>query len=179
MRQVFAPEHAAEPDHPEPWVRLLNAKRGLHLVVLYLEVGEWRLPWSFRAWRGKEQASPSQLACKLSATVPSALHQGRTVIVQGDSEFSTVEFLTSVRQRTWRAVTGIGCNRRLVEGRTLQQLYRNQRRGEQVYLEQIPFALTISWSWLKCSDDESCALLLQLILIQVCIWCVWAAGDGQ
>jgi hypothetical protein len=144
----------AEPDHPDPWVRLLNGKRGLHLVVLYLEVGEWRVPWSFRVWRGKGKPSPAQLACKLLATVPSALHQGRIVIVQGDSEFGTVEFLTAVQQRSWRAVTGVRCNRRLIDGRTLQQLYRNQRRGKQVYLEQIPFALTISWFWLKRSDGR-------------------------
>lgn len=35
---------------PNPWVRILNGKRGLHLVVLYLVVGEWRVPWSFRVW---------------------------------------------------------------------------------------------------------------------------------
>ncbi|NEQ44940.1 MAG: hypothetical protein F6K00_15805 [Leptolyngbya sp. SIOISBB] len=36
-------------DNPEvtaPWVRMLNGKRGLHLVVLYLELGDWRVPWS-------------------------------------------------------------------------------------------------------------------------------------
>ena len=55
---------------PNPWVRILNGKRGLHLVVLYLVVGEWRVPWSFRVWRGKGYASPCQLACKLLATVP-------------------------------------------------------------------------------------------------------------
>jgi len=42
-----------DPEHPDPWVRMLNGKRGLHLVVLYLEIGEWRVPWSFRVWRGK------------------------------------------------------------------------------------------------------------------------------
>jgi hypothetical protein len=25
----------------------------LHLVVLYLVVERWRIPWSFRVWRGK------------------------------------------------------------------------------------------------------------------------------
>ncbi|MEL7500854.1 MAG: hypothetical protein AAFN18_00115 [Cyanobacteria bacterium J06554_6] len=40
-------------DSPDPWVRMLNGKRGLHLVVLYVLVGDWRIPWSFRVWRGK------------------------------------------------------------------------------------------------------------------------------
>ena len=41
-----------DPEAPDPWVRILNGKRGLHIVVLYLVVGQWRVPWSFRVWRG-------------------------------------------------------------------------------------------------------------------------------
>lgn len=41
-----------DPKIPDLWVRMLNGKRGLHLVVLYLVLGEWRVPWSFRVWRG-------------------------------------------------------------------------------------------------------------------------------
>ena len=33
---------------PEPWIRMLNGKRGLHLVVLYILIGNRRIPWSFR-----------------------------------------------------------------------------------------------------------------------------------
>jgi hypothetical protein len=40
-------------ERPDPWVRMLNGKRGLHIVVLYLEIGNWRMPWSFRIWKGK------------------------------------------------------------------------------------------------------------------------------
>lgn len=29
-------------------ITVYNGKRGLHLVVLYLVVGKWRIPWSFR-----------------------------------------------------------------------------------------------------------------------------------
>lgn len=32
------------PDMPDPWVRVLNSKRGLHIVVLYWVLGEWRVP---------------------------------------------------------------------------------------------------------------------------------------
>ncbi|MGL4621633.1 MAG: hypothetical protein ACRCZS_21655 [Chroococcidiopsis sp.] len=41
-----------DPEAPDPWVRVLNGKRGLHIVVLYLVIGQWRVPWSFRIWRG-------------------------------------------------------------------------------------------------------------------------------
>lgn len=117
-----------DPDVPDPWVRMLNGKRGLHLVVLYLVVGEWRVPWSFRIWRGKGHPSPVQLACKLLATIPKKLSQHRVVIVQADTEFGTAEFLQAVRKRSWRGVVGMRCNRKLSDGRTLKQLYRSGQR---------------------------------------------------
>ena len=144
----------AAPDSPNPWVRMLNGKRGLHLVVLYLVLGEWRVPWSFRIWRGKEQASPNQLACKLLATVPKSLVQGRTVIVQADTEFGTVDFLNAVRRRRWRAVVGMKNNRLLQDGRKLKDLPGNAKRGVQVYLKDIDYPLTVSWFWLKRADNK-------------------------
>lgn len=81
-----------DPNAPDFWVRMLNGKRGLDLVVLYLVVGEWRVAWSFRVWRGKGHPSPTQLACKLLATVPKSLVKDRIVIVQADMEFGTIEF---------------------------------------------------------------------------------------
>ena len=143
-----------DPDTPDPWVRVLNGKRGLHLVVLYLVIGEWRVPWSFRVWRGKGYASPGQLACKLLATVPTELSQGRVVIVQADTEFGTVEFLNAVKQRAWRAVVGRRCNRKMLNGQTLQHLYRIGKRGQQVHLEGFSFPLTVSWFWLKRSQGK-------------------------
>ncbi|UBF29766.1 hypothetical protein K9N68_36680 (plasmid) [Kovacikia minuta CCNUW1] len=71
----------SDPQAPDPWIRFLNGKRGLHLVVLYLVVGEWRVPWSFRVWRGKGYASPTQLGCKLLAIVPKSLLNGRVDLV--------------------------------------------------------------------------------------------------
>lgn len=142
------------PTGSDCWVRMLNGKRGLHLVVLYLVLGEWRVPWSFRVWRGKGHPSPVQLACKLLATVPPQLSQGRVVIVQADTEFGTIEFLKAVRKRSWRAVVGMRCNRKLADGRCLKQLYRHGNRGQQVYLEDRCFPLTVSWFWLKRAEGK-------------------------
>ena len=141
-------------DAPEPWVRVLNGKRGLHLVVLYIVMGQRRIPWSFRVWRGKGQPSPNQLACKLLSTVPKCLVKGRTVIVQADTEFGTTEFLKAVRQRKWRAVVGVRNSRRLRDGRQLKDLPGEAKRGLQVYLEEFDFPLTISWFWLKRADNK-------------------------
>jgi hypothetical protein len=139
---------------PDPWVRFLNGKRGLHLVVLYLVVGEWRVPWSFRVWRGKGHPSPAQLACKLLATVPKSLVTGQIVLVQADPEFGTIGFLNAVRQRSWRAIVGLRGNRTLQDGRCLNDLYRHAKRGVQVYLKDIDYPLTVSWFWLKRADGK-------------------------
>ncbi len=139
---------------PEPWVRMLNGKRGLHLVVLYLVIGQRRIPWSFRVWRGKGQPSPNQLACKLLASVPKSLVKGRTVIVQADTEFGTIEFLNAVRQRNWRAVVGVKNSRLLQDGRKLKDLPGKAKRGLQVYLKDLDYPLTVSWFWLKRADNK-------------------------
>jgi hypothetical protein len=143
-----------DPDAPEQWVRLLNGKRGLHLVVLYLVVGEWRVPWSFRVWRGKGHPSPVQLACKLLATVPKTLIKNRVVMVQADTEFGTIDFLCAVHQRSWRAVVGLRRNRRLQDGRRLQDLYRHAKRGLQIHLKDLDYPLSLSWFWLKRADGK-------------------------
>ena len=49
----------------EHLISVYNGKRGLHLVVLYLVVVTWRIPWNFRVWRGKGTPSPAQLGLKL------------------------------------------------------------------------------------------------------------------
>jgi hypothetical protein len=141
-------------ESPAPWVRMLNGKRGLHIVVLYLEIGNWRMPWSFRIWKGKGQASPSRLACKLLATVPAALIKNNPVIVLADTEFGTIDFLEAVRKRSWRAVVGMRCNRKLSDGRSLKQLYHNGKRGQLLHIEGISCPLTISWFWLKRADGK-------------------------
>jgi hypothetical protein len=143
-----------DPANPDPWVRMLNGKRGLHIVVLYLEIVNWRIPWSFRVWKGKGHSSPSQLACKLLATVPAALVKKNPVIVLADTEFGTINFLDAVRKRSWRAVVGMRCNRKLSDGRNLKQLYRHGKRGQLLYVEGIPYPLTISWFWLKRADNK-------------------------
>ncbi|WP_421658958.1 transposase [Leptothermofonsia sp. ETS-13] len=123
-------------------------------TAIYLEMGQWRMYWSFRVWRGKGSASPSQLACILLAQVPVALSRGRTVIVLADSEFGLVDFLAAVRKRSWRAVVGMRCNRKLADGCNLKQLYRNGKRGQQVYLEGISYPRTGSWFWLKRAEGK-------------------------
>lgn len=122
--------------------------------MLYLVVGQWRVPWRFRRWRGKGDPSPSQLACQLLATVPQTLSQAVPVIVLAETEFGTIEFLAAVRKRSWRAVVGMRCTRKMQDGRSLKQLYRHGNRGQQVPLEGIGDPLTVSWFWLKRAEGQ-------------------------
>lgn len=88
------------------------------------------------------------------STVPKTLVKGRTVIVQGDTEFGTVAFLNAVRQRRWRAVVGLRNSRLLQDGRHLKDPPGNAKRGLQVLLKDIDYPLTVSWFWLKRADNK-------------------------
>ena len=62
-------------------IKVYNGKRGLHLVVVYLVIGRWRIPWNFRVWRGKGTASPAQLGLKLVKRLPPCLTQRFETII--------------------------------------------------------------------------------------------------
>lgn len=128
-------------------VHILNKKRGVQLVVLYLEVDGWRIPWSFRLWRGKGSASPGALALKLLRTLPKTLTARYRVMVLADSGFGGVEFLRGVRKLGHHAVVGVRRDRRLSNGKRLDQ---SSSRGEQVFLEGLPeVPVYVAAYWLK------------------------------
>ena len=71
----------------EHLISVYNGKRGLHIVVLYLVVGKWRIPWSFRIWRGKGTSSQAQLGLKLVKRLPKQLTKHFKVIILADTAF--------------------------------------------------------------------------------------------
>lgn len=103
-------------------VRVFHSKHGLHLVVLYLVVGQWRVPWSFRVYRGKDTLSPAQLGLRLVRGLPKALTQHFEVLVLVDTAFGSITFLEGIRQLKYHAVAGVRCNRQLVDGRSVAHL---------------------------------------------------------
>jgi len=127
-------------------ISVYNGKRGLHLVVLYLVVGRWRVPWSFRVWRGKNTPSPAQLGLKLIKGLPKALSKHFQVMILVDTAFGSVEFLHSIRKLKYHAIAGVRCDRQLLDGRRLTQLYK---RGQQVRLVSLKFPVSVSWYYLK------------------------------
>ena len=127
-------------------IHILNGKRGLHLVVLYLVVGEWRIPWAFRSWRGKGTTTPAQLGLRLLRTLPKKLTHRFRVQVLADTGFSSVEFLNGVKKLRHQAIVGIPNNRKLADGRQIKML---GKKGQQVKLSGLDGVVTASWFYLK------------------------------
>jgi Transposase DDE domain. len=132
-------------------VRVFDGKRGVHLVVLYLVVGQWRIPWSFRVYRGKNAPSPAQLGLRLVRQLPRWLRRAFKILVLADTAFGSVEFLQEVRRLKLHAITGVRYDRRLVDGRHLFTLHKP---GQQVRLEGLNFPVTIAWFYLKREGES-------------------------
>jgi hypothetical protein len=91
----------------------------------------------------------------LLSSVPLALTQGRAVLVQADTEFGTTDLIAAVRQRSWHLVAGMPVSRTLDDGRTLKQFMQGGgKKGQLVWLKDIAEPVTVSWFWLKRSDDK-------------------------
>lgn len=132
-------------------IRVYNGKRGLHLVMLYIVVGQWRVPWGFQVYRGKDTSSPAQLGLRLLRRIPKILTQHFEVLVLADTAFGSNEFVTRVRQLKHHALVGIRCNRKLDDGRTLAQLHK---RGQQLRLSGLKSRVHVSWYDFKREDGK-------------------------
>ncbi len=134
--------------HLQDLVRVYHHKKGLHIVVLYLVWGNWRFPWSFRVYRGKETPSPSQLAQKLLNNLPSILIQSFQIYVLGDTTFGTIKLIKKIRGYSFKhhAIVGIPKTRTLTDGRKVSEI---KNRGQQVYLNGLDIPVFLSWVWLN------------------------------
>lgn len=127
-------------------IRVYNGKRGLHLVMLYVVVGRWRLPWGFRVYRGKNTSSPVELGWRLVKGLCKTLTEHFEVLVLADTAFGSNEFVKRIRQLKHHALVGIRCNRRLEDGRSVAQLHK---RGQQLRLRGLKSSVYVSWYYFK------------------------------
>lgn len=127
-------------------ISVYNGKRGLHLVVLYLVVGKWRIPWNFRVWRGKGTTTPAQLGLKLVQRLPKTFKLNFQTIILADTAFGSVEFIQGIRKLKYQAITGLAISRKLVDGRVLRHLHK---QGQLVRLVGLKMPVTICWYYLK------------------------------
>lgn len=135
----------------ENLIHVYHGKRGLHLVVMYLVVGRWRVPWSFRVWRGKGTTSPAKLGLKMVKSLPKKLTKHFQVMVLVDTAFGTVQFLQGVRNKKYHVIAGIACTRKLIDGRCVARLHK---RGQQLYLQGLKFPVYVSWYYFKRHDGK-------------------------
>jgi hypothetical protein len=131
------------------WIHFFNGKRGVQLVVLYLELGQLRLPRGFRIWRGKGTSSAAKLALRLLNTLPKVLRRRYRVLVPADSGFASCDFLEGVVVLGYQALAGVRKNRLRQDGRSIAEL---QRRGERVLLKDLNTSVWVSWFYLKEPD---------------------------
>ncbi|GAA6744251.1 transposase [Thermus antranikianii] len=131
-----------------------HGKWGLHLVVLYLVLGELRIPWAYRVWRGKGEKALSLLALRLLASLPPWMRKSFHLRVVADAAFGTARFLVGVRGLGLEAVVGMRRDRKTREGLPLFGL---RRQGSRVHLRGLPFPVWVSryryplpgggWEW--------------------------------
>ena len=126
-------------------ISVLNKKRGLHLVVLYLVAGPLRFPWAFRVWRGKNEASVSELALALLRSLPRSLTTRFKMLVLADGGFGNKPFLEGVRKLGLDAVVGMRQGRHLEDGRQLNEV----RSGERVTPTGLSYPVTVARYYLK------------------------------
>lgn len=115
----------------------INGVTGLHAVVLYILIGKYRLPWSFRIWRGAGERSPAELALKLLSGLPTFFKQSFAIRVLADGGFSSAIFLQGVADLSLEALVAIRCDRRLEQGGYLDET----KQGECVKLKGLELPL--------------------------------------
>ena len=135
------------------WINAMNAKTGLHLVVLYLELNRVRVPWNFRVWNGKDTASPMKLGLRMLSSLPRVLteHSRAQVVVLADAWFASNAFLEGVHARGFRAVVAIREDRRTVQDWPLTRL---KRKGTEVMLKGLSIPVWVSWFTITFANGD-------------------------
>jgi hypothetical protein len=135
-----------------PYVRSYNKVVGLHLVVLYVLCGAFRFPVGARVYRGKGEHAPSRLALSLLRAVPRWALEGFKVTVLADSGFEGAEFIRCVRALGHHLIVGVRSDRKLSDGRRVDEVLG---RGARVELANLPgVKLTLSWVRLERVDGK-------------------------
>ena len=132
-------------------VHRLNDKIGLHLVVLYVVLGEQRFPWSFAVWRGKGSKSQARLALSMLGRLPRAWPGWFEVRVLADAGFGSNEFIEGVHRLGLHAVVGVSSDRVTSEGRAMSEL---RCRGVKVWLRDCAVPVFVSWFKLRRDRGE-------------------------
>ncbi|NEQ45568.1 MAG: transposase [Leptolyngbya sp. SIOISBB] len=127
-------------------VRRYNGKRGVHVALLYLAMGPFRFPWSFRVYRGKGTTTPTQLALKLLAQIPVSWRERFKIRVVADAGFSTTALIPGAQTLGFEVLMSLCGDRRLADGQAVKD---RRQRGQQVTLKDLDIPVTLAWFWRK------------------------------
>jgi len=130
-------------------VRTYNGKRGVHVALLYLAIGPFRFPWSFRVYRGKGKATPTQLALKLLSQIPQSWCERFKIRVLADAGFSTTQLIPGAQKLGFEVLMSLRCDRLLADGQAVKTV---AKRGQRVILKDLDTPVTLSWFWRKHKD---------------------------
>ncbi|MEM6866919.1 MAG: transposase [Cyanobacteria bacterium P01_C01_bin.121] len=131
------------------WVRTYNHKRGVHVAWLYLAIGPFRFPESFRVYRGKGTPTPTQLALKLLGQIPQPWRERFKIRVLADAGFITTELIPGTRQQGFEVIMSLCCDRVMADGEAVKTV---PHRGQRVTLKDLDPSVTLSWFWRKHED---------------------------
>ena len=136
----------------------MNKHHGLHLVMLYICVGDFKFPWSFRIWKGKGSKSVTQLALDLVRTVPKTLTQNRDVWVLADGGFDAADFIRGVHLHGFVCIVGTRKNRKTCVDKAVvtktKPISSYAQRTRVIYLPAVTengqaIPMYFSWVWLE------------------------------
>ena len=127
-------------------IQKLNKKYGLQVVVLYLVVKDWRVPWGFRIWRGKGEKSPAQLALALLRCLPKSFRQFYRIRVMVDAGITSEEFTNGVCSMGFDTISAVRGDLLLENGQHFKTI---KRRGQIVHIKGWKKPVHLSWFYIK------------------------------
>ncbi len=129
----------AFPDLP---VSFFNGVYGLHIVVLYLMLGQQRFPWAIRVWRGQGTTTWVQHAVSMLRCLPNWFAQRFRIRVLADGGFGSTEFIEGCADLKCPLLVGMACDRKTKQGFRLDQL---ALQGTLVELRDCRVPVYVAW----------------------------------
>lgn len=140
-----------------PFARVFNKRYGIQIVVLHACMDGLSFPLAYKIYEGKGKASVAELAFELLAAFPASTWSS-SVVVMADSGFASHDFIKGCNSLGFkRLLVGIRCDRKLSDGRRLDQL---KRRGDEHQLHDLDQAVWISWCDVKREEAKKRYYLL-------------------
>ncbi len=93
-----------------------NEKYGLHVVVLYIVIGNQRFPWAIRFWRGKNETTWVEHALSLLRCLPAWIKERFRPRVLADTGFGSTQMIEGCAALGFPLVVGIACDRKTEQG---------------------------------------------------------------